>query len=44
MIYEVYKDQSAFDAHANGPSLARLRKEAAGMMAGVVGTRCSLAD
>jgi quinol monooxygenase YgiN len=44
MIYEVYKDQAAFDAHANGPSLARLRQEAAGMMANVVGTRCSLAD
>ena len=44
MIYELYKDPAAFDAHANGPSLARLRKEAAGLMANVVGTRCSLAE
>jgi len=44
MIYELYSDAAAFDAHANGPSLARLRKEATGMMANVVGTRCSLAE
>ena len=36
MIYELYADAAAFDAHANGPSLARLRKEATGMMANVV--------
>ena len=32
MLYELYQDQAAFDAHSNGPSLAQLRKEAAGMM------------
>jgi (4S)-4-hydroxy-5-phosphonooxypentane-2,3-dione isomerase len=44
VIYEVYRDQAALDAHLNGSSLARLRKEAAGMMAGVSGTRCVVAE
>jgi quinol monooxygenase YgiN len=42
MLYELYQDQAAFDAHSNGPSLAQLRKEAAGMMGKVSWTRCSL--
>lgn len=44
VIYEVYRDEAALDAHMNGSSLARLRKEAAGMMAGVTGTRCVVAE
>ncbi len=44
VIYEVYRDEAALDAHMNGPSLARLRKEAAGMMANVSGTRCAVAE
>jgi quinol monooxygenase YgiN len=44
MLYELYQDQAAFDAHSNGPSLAQLRKEAAGMMGKVSGTRCSLSE
>ena len=44
VIYEVYRDEAALDAHMNGSSLARLRKEAAGMMAGRSGTRCVVAE
>ena len=44
IVYEVYQDQAAFDAHWNGPSLARLRQDAAGMMASVSGTRCALVE
>jgi (4S)-4-hydroxy-5-phosphonooxypentane-2,3-dione isomerase len=44
MIYEVYRDKAAFDTHSNGPSLARLREEASGMMAEVSGTRCEVVE
>jgi quinol monooxygenase YgiN len=44
MLYEVYRDEAAFDTHWNGPSLARLREEATGMMAKVSGTRCVLVE
>lgn len=44
MIYEVYRDKAAFDTHSSGPSLARLRQEASGMMAKVTGTRCDVVD
>ncbi|HML07528.1 MAG TPA: putative quinol monooxygenase [Xanthobacteraceae bacterium] len=44
LVYEVYQDQAAFDAHWNGPSLARLREEAAGMMVNVTGIRCDLIE
>ena len=32
LTYEVYRDEAAFDAHRNGPSLARWREESAGMI------------
>ncbi len=32
MLYEVYRDQAAFDAHWNGPSLAMCRAETEGRM------------
>ena len=32
-LYEVYRDQAAFDAHWNGPSLAQFRRETEGKMA-----------
>jgi (4S)-4-hydroxy-5-phosphonooxypentane-2,3-dione isomerase len=44
MLYEVYGDEAAFDAHSNAPSLARLRKEAADMMANVTATKCTLQE
>jgi (4S)-4-hydroxy-5-phosphonooxypentane-2,3-dione isomerase len=44
MLYEVYVDEAAFDVHWNAPSLARLRKEAAGMMANATATKCTLQE
>ena len=44
MLYEVYRDEAAFNTHWNGPSLACLREEATGMIAKVSGTRCALAE
>lgn len=44
LLYEVYTDDAAFEAHWSGPSTNRLREEAAGMIVGVTGTRCALAD
>jgi (4S)-4-hydroxy-5-phosphonooxypentane-2,3-dione isomerase len=44
MIYEVYRDEAAFDTHSKGPSLARLRDEAVGMMAKVSGTSCAVVE
>ena len=44
LLYEVYRDDAAFDVHWNGTSVARLREEAAGMIVKVYGTRCALAE
>jgi quinol monooxygenase YgiN len=44
MLYEVYQDEAAFDAHSKAPSMARLRQEAAGMMLKVSGTRGTLRE
>ena len=44
LLYEVYKDDAAFDMHFGGASITRLRKEAAGMTVGLQGTRCELAE
>ena len=44
LLYEVYTDDAAFQTHWNGPSTGRLREEAAGMIVGVTGTRCALAE
>ena len=41
VIYELYKDDAAFDAHRNGSSMAEWRKEAAGMLGGVQITPCT---
>jgi (4S)-4-hydroxy-5-phosphonooxypentane-2,3-dione isomerase len=41
MLYEVYRDEAAFDTHSKGSSIARLRDEATGMMAKVSGIRCA---
>jgi quinol monooxygenase YgiN len=40
--YEVYRDDTAFEIHRNGPSLARLREEIAGMVVNLHGTRCAV--
>jgi quinol monooxygenase YgiN len=44
MLYEVYQDEAAYDAHSKGPSIARLREEAAGMIVTVSGTRGTLLE
>src|SRR5262245_19244086 len=44
LSYEVYRDDSAFETHRNGPSLAQLREEIAGMVVKLQGTRCAVVD
>ena len=44
LLYEVYRDDAAFNVHWKGTSVARLREEAAGMIVKVYGTRCALAE
>lgn len=44
MLYEVYQDDAAFDAHRNGPSIARLFEESAAMGVKISGTRCTVLD
>lgn len=44
LLYELYRDDAAFDVHFNGPSIVRVREEAAGMIVKLQGTRCSLAE
>ena len=40
LVYEVYREDAAFDAHRTGPSLAQWREEPAGMIARFSVTRC----
>ena len=44
LLYEVYEDAAAFDAHRNGPSIAQWRKESDGMMVKVDITMCDLVE
>jgi quinol monooxygenase YgiN len=44
LSYEVYRDDTAFDVHRNGPSIARFREETAGMGAKISVTRCAILD
>ena len=44
LSYEVYRDAAAFDAHRNGPSIARFREETAGMGVKLSVTRCAVLD
>ena len=32
LVYEVYRDDAAFEVHRSGPSLAQWREETAGMI------------
>ena len=43
-LYEVYRDDAAFDVHLNGPHIERVREEAAGMILNLYGTRCLLVE
>jgi quinol monooxygenase YgiN len=44
MLYEVYEDEAAFQAHRNGTSVARFLKEAAGVERKLTFTKCSLLE
>jgi quinol monooxygenase YgiN len=44
LSYEVYRDDAAFELHRNGPSLAQLREEIAGIVVNLHGTRCAVLD
>jgi len=44
VLYGVYLDQAAFEAHRNGASMARYREESAGMVAKMTGIRGSLLE
>lgn len=44
MLYEVYEDEAAFQVHWNGPSIARFRKETAGVERKLTFIKCSLLD
>jgi (4S)-4-hydroxy-5-phosphonooxypentane-2,3-dione isomerase len=41
LLYEVYRDDAAFELHRNGASFARFREETAGMGVKVSVTRCA---
>jgi len=45
LLYELYVDDAAFDAHWSGASMARIRQESAGMtVKPAYGTRCALIE
>ena len=44
LSFEMYRDASAFEVHLNGPSLAQLREETAGMVMKMHGVRCAVVD
>jgi autoinducer 2-degrading protein len=44
LLYELYQDAAAFEAHWNGPSTARVREEAGNMIVKIYGTKCALAE
>jgi autoinducer 2-degrading protein len=44
LLYEVYRDDAAFEAHRSGPSIARFREETAGMIAKLSVTKCSFVN
>jgi (4S)-4-hydroxy-5-phosphonooxypentane-2,3-dione isomerase len=44
LLYEVYRDDAAFEVHRTGPSFTRWREETAGMVVKIYGTRCTVLD
>ena len=44
LLYELYEDAAAFEAHWNGPSTARVREDAGSMMVKIYGTKCAPAE
>lgn len=43
-LYEVYRDDAAFEAHRTGASVMQWRKDSAGMVVKLDLTRCTLVD
>lgn len=43
-VFEIYRDDTAFDTHRAAPSIARFREETAGMMVKLHVTRCALVE
>jgi len=41
IVYEVFQDDAAFEAHQSAPSVARWREETAGMVVDIIGTKCT---
>lgn len=41
LIYEVYRDDAAFEVHRNAASIAQWREETSGMVTKVIATRCT---
>jgi quinol monooxygenase YgiN len=44
LSFEMYRDAAAFEVHLNGPSLAQLREETAGVVMKLHGVRCAVID
>ncbi len=44
LLYEVYRDDAAFEVHRNAPSIARWREDTAGMDVKIHGTMCAVVD
>jgi quinol monooxygenase YgiN len=44
LVYEVYRDEAAFDEHWKGSSVARARQEAGEMIVKITGTGCTLME
>lgn len=44
MLFEVYRDDAAFEAHLKGASMATLREASAGMRQNMSGTRCAVLE
>jgi (4S)-4-hydroxy-5-phosphonooxypentane-2,3-dione isomerase len=43
-VFEVYRDDDAFEAHRNAASIARFREESAGMFVTIRAVRCTPVD
>ena len=41
LVYEVYRDDAAFEVHRNGPSIAQFRVDTAGMIVTMHVTKCA---
>ena len=44
LVFEVYRDDAAFDAHRSAPSIARFRHETSGLIDKISTTRCALVE